>query len=86
MLLYKYGDSFRLMAEKAKVHGGEISGEFRNGIILHPFPYFPVMLILEEKSEEFDADLRALFDSSASHYMKADIIKVLCVNLVKILT
>ena len=60
------------------------SSRFKNGVIIYPFPYFPLMFILEEKSEEFDSDLRVLFDSSASHYMKTDIIKVLLVNIVKI--
>jgi hypothetical protein len=86
LLLKKYGDSFELLAEKARMLGGKISNDFKNGVILFPFPYFPVMLILEEKSEEFDADLRALFDSSASHYMKTDIVKVLLVNIVKLMT
>jgi hypothetical protein len=44
------------------------------------------MLILEERDEEFDADMKALFDSSASHYMKTDIVKVLLVNIVKLIT
>jgi hypothetical protein len=86
VLLDKYGESFELLAEKAKMHGGRVSSEFSNGVILYPFPYFPVMLILEEKSDEFEADLRALFDSSASHYMKTDIAKVLLVNIVKLMT
>lgn len=85
-LLEKYGDSFDAIAEKVYENGGEKSSDFKNGVIIYPFPYFPIMLILEEKSEEFEADIRALFDSSASHYMKTDIVKVMLINLVKILS
>lgn len=85
-LLNKYEDSFKLLVKKVKQHNGRISSGFKNGVIIYPFPYFPVMLILEEKSEEFDADVRALFDSSASHYMKTDIVKGLLVNIVRLLT
>jgi hypothetical protein len=84
-LRQKYETSFEKFLEKASQHGGERNSSFRNGAVIYPFPYFPVMLILEEKSEEFDSDLRILFDSSAPHYMKTDIVKTLIVNIVKIL-
>jgi len=86
LLLEKFGHSFRLLAKKAQEYGGSLSSDFKNGVILYPFPYFPVLIILEEESEEFNADVRALFDRSASHYMNTDIIKVLLVNIVRILT
>ena len=86
LLLNKYEDSFELLAKKVEEYDGKKSSEFKNGVIIHPFPYFPVMLILEEKSDEFDSDMRALFDSSAFHYMKTDMVKVLLVNIVKRLT
>lgn len=85
-LLVKYEDSLELLLEKAHKYGAIKSRDFKNGIVIYPFPYFPVMLVLEEKTEEFSADLRVLFDSSASHYIKTDIIKVLLVNIVKLLT
>ena len=85
-LLGKYEDSFESLAKKVAEHGGKKNPRFKNGVIIYPFPYFPVMLILEEKDEEFAPDLRVLFDSSASHYMKTDIVKVLMVNTVKTLT
>ena len=85
-LLDKYEDSFELLLKKVEEYGGFKNSGFRNGAIIHPYPYFPVLLILEERSDEFDPDLRALFDSNASHYMKTDMIKVLLVNIVKLLT
>lgn len=84
-LCLKYEVSFEKLLKKMSQYGGERSTRFSNGAVIYPFPYFPVMLILEEKSEEFDSDLRVLFDSSAHHYMKTDIVKVLLVNIVKIL-
>jgi hypothetical protein len=81
----KFGPSFASFAEKASVYGGGRSSSFKNGIITNPFPYLPLMLILEEGSEEFDPEIRVLFDSSASHYIKTDIAKVLLVNIVKLL-
>jgi hypothetical protein len=80
----KFGSSFASFAEKASVYGGR-SSSFKNGIIINPFPHLPLMLILEERSEEFDPEIRVLFDSSASHYIKTDIAKVLLVNIVKLL-
>jgi len=84
-LLDKYGESFESMAEKVEKYGGRKSSDFKNGTMIYPFVYFPILLILEEKGEEFEADIRVLFDSSASHYMKTDIVKVLLVNIVKAL-
>ena len=85
-LLEKFEDSFQLLVKKVEEYGGCKTSELKNGVVIYPFPYFPVMLILEEKSEEFDSDLRALFDKSAFHYMKTGMIKVLMVNIVKLLT
>ncbi len=65
--------------------GGVINHDFKYAGVLYPFRRFPVLFILEEKDEEFDASLSVLFDKSASHYMKTDIIKTLLVYTVKIL-
>jgi hypothetical protein len=42
-----------------------------------------VLFIIDEKDKEFDANIRVLFDSSASHYLKTDVIKTLLVYIVK---
>jgi len=84
-LRQKYETSFKKLLESTSQYSGSKSRSFNNGAVIYPFPYFPVMLILEEKTEEFDSDLRVLFDSSAPHYMKTDIVKVLLVNIVKML-
>ncbi|MBM3710369.1 MAG: DUF3786 domain-containing protein [Actinobacteria bacterium] len=63
--------------------GGSIDKNFKFSGVVYPFERFPILFILEEKDEEFEADMRVLFDSSASHYLKSDIIKTLVVYTAK---
>ncbi|MBM3705398.1 MAG: DUF3786 domain-containing protein [Actinobacteria bacterium] len=60
--------------------------DFKFAAVLLPFKKFPMLFILDEKDEEFDAGLRVLFDRSASHFLKTDIIKTLLVYTIKRLT
>ena len=63
--------------------GGEKNKNFKFSGIIYPFKKFPVLFIIDEKDEEFDANIRVLFDSSASHYLKTDVIKTLLVYIVR---
>ncbi|MDD3629166.1 MAG: DUF3786 domain-containing protein [Actinomycetota bacterium] len=62
--------------------GGQKYDRFKFASIIFPFKMFPVLMILEEKDVEFEADARALFDSSAPHYLKTDVIKLIIVYMV----
>ncbi|MCL4417721.1 MAG: DUF3786 domain-containing protein, partial [Actinobacteria bacterium] len=68
--------------EKLLEIGGEKNKNFKFSGLIYPFKKFPVLFIMDEKDEEFDANIRVLFDSSASHYLKTDIIKTLLVYIV----
>lgn len=79
----KYGNSGEKFLERIFELGGQKCKNFKFSGLLYPFKKFPILFILEEKDEEFDAIIRALFDKSASHYLKSDIIKTLLVHTVK---
>lgn len=68
--------------KKAYEIGGQKYDKFKFASIIYPFKMFPVLMILEEKDSEFDADARVLFDSSAPHYLKTDVIKLIVVYIV----
>jgi len=79
----KYGNSREKFLERIFELGGQKCKIFKFSGLLYPFKKFPILFILEEKDKEFDAGIRALFDKSASHYLKSDIIKTLLVYTVK---
>ena len=86
-LVKKYESSGGEFLGKLIEIGGEKNKNFKFSGLIYPFKKFPVLFIIDEKDEEFDANIRVLFDSSASHYLKTDVIKILLVYIVnKLLT
>lgn len=84
-VLAKYKNSAGDLVKRIEESGGHRSGDFNNGAVIYPFVNFPVLVIMEEESEEFEASLRVLFDRNGSHYIKIDVVKMILVYLVKIL-
>lgn len=82
-LIKKYENNGDGFLKKTFEIGGEKYGQFKFAAIIYPFRMFPVLIILDEKDEEFDANIRVLFDSSAHHYLKTDVIKLVIVYIVK---
>lgn len=82
----KYKNSAKGLIEKIEGSGGHRSSDFKNGGVIYPFKKFPVLMIIDEESEEFDASLRILFDSNGSHYIKTDVVKMIVVRLARILS
>lgn len=82
-LLMKYESNGSGLTSKIVEMGGRINKDFKHAGVLYPFNRVPVLFVLEEKDEEFDGTLKVLFDRSASHYLKTDIIKTLLVYTVK---
>lgn len=82
-LAKKYESSGGKFLGKLLEIGGEKNKNFKFSGLIYPFKKFPVLFIIDEKDEEFDANIRVLFDSSASHYLKTDVIKTLLVYIVK---
>ena len=63
--------------------GGKKYDQFKFAAIVHPFKMFPVLIVLDEKSTEFEANIRVLFDGSAPHYLKTDVVKLIVIYIVK---
>jgi hypothetical protein len=82
-LLLKFETEGTAFVDKIDEIGGTSNKSFKYAGTLKPFKRFPILFIFEEKDEEFDAGIRVLFDKSASHYLKSDIIKTLLVYTVK---
>ncbi len=82
-LAEKYQSSGKELIERISSYGGRPYNSFKNSAVIYPFKRFPMLFILEEKDEEFEANIRVLFDKSASSYIKTDIIKTLIVYTVK---
>jgi hypothetical protein len=81
-LVKKYESSGQKFIEKLIKFGGEKNKNFKFAATIYPFKKFPVLFILDEKDEEFEACIRVLFDSSAPHYLKTDVIKILLVFMI----
>lgn len=82
-LIKKYesdGDGF---LKKASEIGGEKYNKFKFASVIYPFKMFPVLMVLDEKSTEFEANIRVLFDGSAPHYLKTDVVKLIIIYIVK---
>ena len=82
-LVTRYRENGKSFVEKILSLGGKRSDFGKYSAIIHPFKRFPMLFILDEADDEFEASVRVLFDSSAPHYMKSDIIKTLVVYVVK---
>ena len=82
----KYKNSAEDLIKKIEGSGGHRSSDFKNGGVIYPFKNFPVLVIIDEESEEFDASLRILFDRNGSHYIKTDVVKMIVVYLARSLS
>jgi len=82
ILVKKYGGSGESFLKKALEIGGEKYTGFKFGSVIYPFKMFPVLLILDEESEEFGAGARVLFDRSAAHYLKTYVVKLIVIYTV----
>ncbi len=81
-LASRFENSLEEFIDRAIKMGGKRTDDFSNGIIIYPFRMFPTVLILDEKSDEFEANIRILFDSSAPHYIKTDVVKTIIIYIV----
>ena len=81
-LVRKYESSGDKFLKKIMEIGGKINKGFEHSSIVYPFSMFPVLMILYEKDEEFEASFRVLFDSGASHYLRTDVIKLIILFIV----
>lgn len=78
-LTKKYGSDGEGFLKKALEIDGEKYAGFKFGSVIYPFRMFPVLLVLDEESDEFGASARVLFDSSAPHYLKTYVVKLIVI-------
>lgn len=78
----KYESNGAGFLKRAYEIGGQKYDRFKFASVIYPFKMFPILMILEEKDSEFEADARVLFDSSAPHYLKTDVVKLIVVYMV----
>jgi len=79
----KYGSDGNGFISRSVAIGGVKYNKFKFASIIYPFKMIPVLMIVDEKSSEFDPDIRVLFDKSASHYMETYGVKLLVISIVK---
>jgi hypothetical protein len=79
VMIKKYGSNGKGFLKKALEIGGKKYAGFEFGSVIYPFKMFPVLLVLDEESDEFGASARVLFDSSAPHYLKTYIVKLIVI-------
>ena len=82
-LIKKYENNGDGFLKKTFEIGGEKYAQFKFGSVIYPFKMFPVLMIFDEKSTEFEANIRVLFDGSAHHYLKTDVVKLIVIYIVK---
>jgi hypothetical protein len=82
-LIKKYESNGEGFLKKTFKIGGKKYADFKYGSIIYPFKMFPVLIVLEEKNREFEANIRVLFDGSAPHYLKTDVVKLIITYIVK---
>jgi hypothetical protein len=82
-LIKKYENNGEGFLKKTFEIGGGKYAQFKFGSVIYPFKMFPVLMIFDEKSTEFEANIRVLFDGSAHHYLKTDVVKLIIIYIVK---
>lgn len=82
-LIKKYENNGEGFLKKTFEIGGEKYNKFKFASIIYPFKMFPVLMIFDEKSTEFEANVRVLFDGSAPHYLKTDVVKLIIIYMVE---
>ncbi len=81
----RFGQNPPLLKEAAlSLNGEEVErGDF--AVRIQAFPKIPITLVLYQRTEEFPASAKVLFDSSISNYLTTEDIVVVCEDTVKAL-
>ncbi|UQZ88200.1 hypothetical protein C4J81_02820 [Deltaproteobacteria bacterium Smac51] len=84
-LTEKFGDGYSLFAEAARKIGGVHEGAAPSGgqsWLFTPLPKLPVRIIFFEADEEFEAEVKVLFDSSSCRFVAYECLELLEMVLV----
>lgn len=84
-LTEKFGDKYDRFAEAARKLGGQHEGRSPAGgesWLFSPLPYLPLQVVFFEADEEFEAEVKVLFDSSAPGFVAYECLELLEIILV----
>lgn len=84
-LAEKFGDRYDVFREAAQKIGGRSEGSAPSGgesWLFHDLPFLPVRVVFFEADEEFPAEVKVLFDSSAPVFVTYEVLELVEMLLV----
>ncbi len=78
----RFGGDLEAMGAACRELGGREVDQGDLGIVVQTFSRLPILFILWRGDEEFDPNARILFDSSATSYLNAFELRMLCGEIV----
>lgn len=81
-LLRRFAEDLEGMREAGLELGGRVVEQGDLGLVLQTFPRLPLLFIIWQGDEEFEPSARILFDASATHYLNAFELRMLCGEVV----
>ena len=84
-LTERFGDKYEAFAEAARKVGGQHEGRSPSGgeaWLFKPLPKLPIQIVFFEADDEFPAEVKVLFDSSATKFVSYECLEVMEIVLV----
>ncbi len=79
-LTEKFGEAYEKFAETARQIGGQSEGRAPSGgeaWLFRPLPKLPIQVIFFEADDEFPAEVKVLFDSSATKFVSYECLEIM---------
>lgn len=74
----RFGNDLEALREACEKLGGREVDQGDLGMVVNTFPRLPLLFIIWRGDEEFEANARILFDASATSYLNAFELRMLC--------
>ncbi|MGQ9474822.1 MAG: DUF3786 domain-containing protein [Actinomycetota bacterium] len=81
-LLRRFANDLDALREAGQAMGGRLVEQGDLGMVLQTYPRLPLLFILWRGNEEFGPSARILFDASATNYLNAFELRMLCGEVV----
>jgi hypothetical protein len=78
----RFGNDLDALRSACQALGGREVDQGDLGVVIHTFPRLPVLIICWRGDEEFEPNARILFDESATNYLNAFELRMLCGEIV----
>ncbi|OFW60376.1 MAG: hypothetical protein A2Y75_08445 [Candidatus Solincola sediminis] len=78
----RFGTDIEGMKEACLALGGREVSQGDLGLVINTFPRLPLLFIIWRGDDEFEANARILFDASATNYLNAFELRMLCGEIV----